>query len=86
MQLLGTGFDLPSLDRLILVGDMKSDVLTVQTTGRILRLLEGKNPIIYDMCDEKNGILKNQYMQRKKLYKEKNWKLEYHPPYMSKWL
>jgi len=86
LQLLGTGFDIPALDRLLLVGDMKSNVLTVQTTGRILRILEGKDPIIYDFVDHKNGMLKNQYMQRKKIYKEKGWPIEYHPYFMEKWL
>lgn len=82
-QLLGTGFDIPTLDRLFLVGDMKSNVLTVQTTGRILRILDGKDPIIYDFVDEKNGMLKAQYFHRKKVYKEKGWKIDIKPSYPS---
>lgn len=75
MALLGTGFDVPSLDRLFLVGDMKSNVLTVQTTGRILRILHGKEPIIYDFVDNRNGMLRAQFKSREKIYKENEWNI-----------
>ena len=75
IALLGTGFDIPSLDRLFLVGDMKSNVLTTQTTGRILRILKGKEPIIYDFVDNKNGMLRAQYKSREKIYRENQWEI-----------
>lgn len=86
MQLLGRGFDVPQLDRLIIAGDLKSGVLTTQACGRILRILSGKDPIIYDMCDDKNPIFKNQYKQRKKLYLKKEWPITVHPEYLTRWL
>jgi len=86
MSLLGTGFDVPTLDRVIIAGDMRSSVLVVQAVGRILRLLSGKNPRVIDICDEKNGMLKNQFKSRKKIYKSHGWDIEFHPEFMSKWL
>lgn len=75
IALLGTGFDIPTLDRLFLVGDMKSNVLTTQTTGRILRILQGKEPVIYDFVDNKNGMLRAQYKSREKIYRENQWEI-----------
>lgn len=86
MALLGTGFDIPHLDRLILAGDLKSGVLTRQSVGRILRLLDGKDPLVYDICDEKNGVLKNQFKNRRKIYRTNEWEINYHPEYLSKFI
>lgn len=85
-SLLGTGFDVPSLDRLIIAGDMRSSVLTIQSVGRILRLLNGKNPQVIDMCDDKNPMLLSQYRSRKKVYSSNGWDIVCHPEYMQKWL
>lgn len=76
-SLLGTGVDIPSLDCLIIASDLKSSVLTVQGCGRILRLFEGKkDPIIYDLWDDKNQILTRQFFERKKVYLKKGWKIK----------
>lgn len=75
-SLLGTGIDIPSLDTLIIAGDLKSDVLQEQAIGRILRLFDGKpTPKIIDIHDTGNGILRNQGRVRKQFYKQQDWKL-----------
>lgn len=74
--LLGTGISIPSLDTLVIAGDLKSDVLVQQSAGRILRLFEGKqDPRIIDIHDVNNGILKRQGNLRQKFYKENNWSI-----------
>jgi len=73
-SLLSTGVDIPALDTLIIAGDLKSDVLAEQSAGRILRLFEGKaDPLIIDIADSGNGILKNQARLRRKFYGEQGW-------------
>jgi len=72
--LLGVGLDIPSFDVLILACDLKSEVLTEQSAGRILRLFEGKpDPLIYDFVDNLNPIFYRQAKERIKLYHRKNW-------------
>ncbi len=74
--LLGTGISIPSLDTLVIAGDLKSDVLVTQSAGRILRLFEGKqSPRIIDIHDVNNGILKRQGNLRQKFYRENNWQI-----------
>ena len=77
MSLLSTGIDIPSLDTLVIAGDLKSDVLQEQAAGRILRLLEGKDdPRIIDIVDSGNGILKNQARLRRQFYLSKQWNVQ----------
>lgn len=76
-SLLSTGIDIPSLDTLIIAGDLKSDVLAEQSAGRILRLFEGKTDCkIIDIWDIGNGILKNQGRLRQQFYKEQGWEFK----------
>ena len=85
MSLLATGMDIPSLDTLIFASDLKGQVITVQSAGRIMRLFDGKrDPIIYDIVDEKNGILLNQFEHRKKVYDMKNWDVVGRIPYKKR--
>lgn len=72
-SLLGRGADIPSLDTLVLAGDLKSHVLQRQAAGRILRLFKGKEPVIHDIVDINNPILFKQAKARKKVYDSKNW-------------
>ena len=75
-SLLSTGIDIPSLDTLVIAGDLKSDVLAEQSAGRVLRLFEGKQaPLIVDIQDTGNGILKNQARLRRKFYQEQGWEI-----------
>jgi len=73
-SLLSTGIDLPSLDTMVIAGDLKSDVLQEQSVGRILRLFEGKqSPKIIDFVDLGNPILKAQGRTRLKFYAAQEW-------------
>lgn len=73
-SLLSTGFDLPVLDTLVIAGDLKSDILAQQSSGRVLRLFEGKKePKIIDIVDIKNPILKKQAKLRDKFYGDSGW-------------
>lgn len=74
-SLLSTGFDCPSLDTLIFAGDLRSEILTTQSIGRLMRLFEGKkDPKIIDLCDA-HGILNNQFKSRLKFYQSKDWEV-----------
>lgn len=73
-SMLSTGTDIPALDTLFFVGDLRSDVLQEQSAGRILRLFRNKlSPKIIDFIDNKNGILYNQAKSRIKFYKLMKW-------------
>lgn len=72
--LLGTGIDIPGLDTLILAGDLKSDVLLEQSAGRILRLFSDKaSPVIIDIHDTGNPILRRQGKIRQEFYTSQDW-------------
>lgn len=74
-SLLAVGVDIPSFDTLFLICDMKSEVLLTQSAGRILRVFEGKpEPLIIDMWDTTDYRFNNHARERRKLYKQKNWK------------
>lgn len=76
-SMLSTGVDIPALDTLILAGDIKSSVLTEQSTGRILRIFNGKaSPKIIDIDDNLNGMLHRQFLERQKFYKESGWEIK----------
>ncbi len=75
-SLLSTGIDIPSLDCLVLAGDIKSDVLLEQSGGRVRRIFQGKkDPLIIDIQDTGNPILRHQSKARNKAYKELKWKV-----------
>lgn len=75
-SLLAVGLDIPAFDTLILACDMKSDVLLVQSAGRILRVFLGKqDPLIYDLYDDKNPFFARQHWERRKVYGAKGWKV-----------
>lgn len=74
--LLGAGMDIPSLDTLIIACDIQSPVLLNQSSGRILRIFEGKNdPKIIDFYDNLNSILNKQFNERKKQYNHNGWEI-----------
>jgi superfamily II DNA or RNA helicase len=75
-SLLATGIDIPSLDTLILACDMKGEVLTTQSVGRIMRLFEGKpTPKIIDICDGRNPVFRRQALVRKSIYIKRGWNI-----------
>lgn len=70
-QLAREGLDIPHLNRLFLTFPKRSAASVQQEVGRIMRPSEGKiDAIVYDFFDYKNGILLNQFKQRKAIYKE----------------
>lgn len=74
--LLATGIDVPNLDTLVLAGDLKSDVLQVQSVGRIQRLFEGKKtPRVIDVVDSGNFILARQGRERLNGYQQNGWEV-----------
>lgn len=83
--IFGEGFDLPSLDVIIIAGGGKSNTSVMQNIGRVLRVSEGKEyGLVYDIFDEdgkdeegKWGILHRHSMSRRKVYRsERAYKFE----------
>jgi len=73
-SLLSTGVDIPKLDTLVVAGDLKSSVLARQSVGRILRLFDDKKePLIIDIQDTNNYVLKKQAKERRKFYEANGW-------------
>ena len=62
---VGTGFDHPRLDTLLLAADVEE--YFIQYLGRCMRTREGV-PVVFDLVDD-NGVLKKHYGTRKKIYK-----------------
>jgi len=65
-QKVGTGFDHPKLDTLILAADIQE--YFIQYLGRIFRIRDS-DPIVFDLVDN-NGILRKHYATREKIYRE----------------
>jgi superfamily II DNA or RNA helicase len=61
---VGTGFDHPHLDTLLLAADVEE--YFIQYLGRCMRTREGV-PFVFDLVDN-NGVLKKHYSTRKKIY------------------
>jgi superfamily II DNA or RNA helicase len=70
-QAAGEGFDVATLDTLILATP-KSDV--EQAVGRILRQKNANEPLVLDIVDS-FSIFKGQYYKRRKFYKKSEFKL-----------
>lgn len=69
---VGTGFDHPNLDALLLAADVEE--YFIQYLGRCMRTRDGV-PIIFDLVDD-NGVLKKHYNTRKKIYQKHGGKIE----------
>ena len=74
-QKVGTGFDHPKLNTLILAADIQE--YFIQYLGRIFRVKDSK-PIVFDLVDS-NGILRKHFATRQRVYREhggiiKSWK------------
>jgi superfamily II DNA or RNA helicase len=65
-QKVGTGFDHPKLDTLILAADIQE--YFIQYLGRIFRVKDSK-PLVFDLVDS-NGILRKHYATRERVYRE----------------
>lgn len=69
---VGTGFDHPNLDTLLLAADVEE--YFIQYLGRCMRTRDGV-PIIFDLVDD-NGVLKKHYNTRKKIYQKHGGRIE----------
>ena len=65
-QKIGTGFDHPKLNTLILGADIQE--YFIQYLGRIFRIKDSE-PMVFDLVDN-NGILRKHYATRAKVYRE----------------
>lgn len=75
-SLLSVGVDIPILDTVVFAGDLKSEVLSEQSAGRVLRLLKGKQPPkIIDVVDNYNPIFLRQAKARFAFYKKMGWEV-----------
>jgi len=65
------GLDIPRLDRLFLVAGGRNPGEVEQKVGRVQRAFPGKaDAVVFDIVDEKIGVLKAQHWARRKVYKE----------------
>ena len=74
-QKVGTGFDHPKLNTLILAADIQE--YFIQYLGRIFRVKDSE-PVVFDLVDS-NGILRKHFATRQRVYLEhggviKSWK------------
>lgn len=70
VQLIGEGFDLPSISRIFLACPMRWKGRLIQAVGRALRSKKGKDtPVIYDFADMNVGVLRAGCFNRKRVYR-----------------
>jgi len=70
-QLAKLGLDIPRLNKLVLATPVKDRTSIQQSVGRIMRPFEGKRqPIVYDIYDEKMPMLRNWARERVRVYKD----------------
>ena len=67
-QLLSEGFDSKELSVLFMGTPIKFSGRILQTVGRILRPMQGKEPKIYDYIDSKIGVLAASAKSRQRVY------------------
>jgi superfamily II DNA or RNA helicase len=66
-QLFATGIDVPRLEIVVFASPMRSEIISRQATGRLMRTFkEAKEPIILDFVDNV-GLLKGQAKARKRI-------------------
>lgn len=76
---LSTGVSIKNLHYLIMADSFKSEQIIIQSIGRLLRLVEGKEKaMIFDLVDvfvsdSPKNILYRQYLEREKFYKKRNY-------------
>lgn len=71
IQLIGEGFDLPSIEKVFLLTPVKFAGRVIQTVGRALRTKDGKGtPVIYDFNDKKVDVLQGAFWNRIRTYKK----------------
>lgn len=74
-----TGISIKNLHYLIMADSFKSEQVIIQSIGRLLRLLEGKDKaVIFDIIDvfdgsKMNNILYRHFIERKKFYNKRKY-------------
>jgi superfamily II DNA or RNA helicase len=68
-QLADEGLDVPRLGAVILAWPQKAEGRIVQRVGRVLRPLEGKEPLVVDVVDLGVGVLKGQANKRARIFR-----------------
>lgn len=75
-QLADESLDIPRLSRVLLTYPGKHDGKIIQQVGRTLREHEDKqNAVVFDFVDDKIGVLRRQWLQRKDAYKQMKIKI-----------
>lgn len=70
-QLADEALDVPRLNRVVLCHPGKHEGRIIQQVGRAIREYAGKrDAVIYDLVDWRVGVLRRQYNQRKRTYKQ----------------
>jgi superfamily II DNA or RNA helicase len=64
------GLNVPALDAVVIAGPVKAKAKSIQRLGRLMRPLEGKAPVLYDVVDERVEQLKRQWWARRRAYKK----------------
>ena len=65
------GVNIPAMDVIILAGGGRSDKMTIQRVGRVLRKADGKDEaVIIDFFDKDRSILQKHSQSRLRLYKK----------------
>lgn len=73
VQLLGEGFDAPTLNGIFLTTPIKFGGRLLQIIGRILRPSDGGNPCVYDFRDNLVPVLRYSGFARDRVYKKHGW-------------
>lgn len=78
-QIMSTGINIPSLDNIIFASPTKSMYKVLQSIGRVLRLMHGKEyATLYDIADDisykkSRNITLNHFLERLKIYSTENF-------------
>ena len=67
-SLADEGLDVPRLSRILLAWPERAQGRTTQRVGRLMRPYKGKNPILYDYVDGDVEVLRDRWMQRRRVY------------------
>lgn len=77
-SLFDEGADVPRIEVLIMVSGGRSEVKTIQRTGRALRICEGKKgALIYDFIDSFSGLMHKHSKRRHQIYQELKYASNY---------
>lgn len=69
-SLADEGLDIPCLSYIALASPQKARAATMQRLGRLLRLWEGKKPVLEDFVDSKVPTLQRRAKERERVYRD----------------